>query len=213
MSATGSGQATACRKSIKRDLGAAPLIPCIPKWLARRADVPSAAGTVHMFRAADEDVRTPPKTPGCTTPHHVRIFDSPEAGCTACWSADILVRSVPGLKTEADKNVRAPKNRRWAHPSLLFQQSCMECRVPIPTIKKAPARFGRQSARASSSSCQEPPPRSWFSLLRHRPKSAHPQVRRRPDDRQYEVDEPARRRPRTRPLEQSPANPGREAGR
>jgi hypothetical protein len=44
----------------------------------------------------------------------VRIFDFSEAGFASAWSADILVRSVPGLNTEADKNVRAPKNRRCA---------------------------------------------------------------------------------------------------
>jgi hypothetical protein len=46
----------------------------------------------------------------------MRIFSFSEAGFASAWSADILVRSVPGLNTEADKNVRAPKNRRCAHP-------------------------------------------------------------------------------------------------
>jgi hypothetical protein len=44
----------------------------------------------------------------------VRIFDFSEAGFASAWSADIRFRSVPGLNTQADKNVRAPKNRRCA---------------------------------------------------------------------------------------------------
>jgi hypothetical protein len=44
----------------------------------------------------------------------VRTFDSSEAGFASGWSADILVRSVPELNTEANKNVRAPKHRRCA---------------------------------------------------------------------------------------------------
>jgi hypothetical protein len=35
----------------------------------------------------------------------VRILGSSEAGFASGWSADILVRSVPGLDTEAGKNV------------------------------------------------------------------------------------------------------------
>jgi hypothetical protein len=42
--------------------------PCIPKLLARSADVPSAAGTVHMFCVADEDIRAPPTSSGGTAP-------------------------------------------------------------------------------------------------------------------------------------------------
>jgi hypothetical protein len=38
----------------------------------------------------------------------VRRVDFSEAGVASGWSADILVRSMPGLNTEADKNVRAP---------------------------------------------------------------------------------------------------------
>jgi hypothetical protein len=44
----------------------------------------------------------------------LRIFGFSEGGCASAWSADIPVRSVPGLNTEADKNVRAPKKRRCA---------------------------------------------------------------------------------------------------
>jgi hypothetical protein len=46
----------------------------------------------------------------------VPIFDFSEAGFASGWSADIPVRSVPGLNTEADKNVRAAKNQRCAPP-------------------------------------------------------------------------------------------------
>jgi hypothetical protein len=35
----------------------------------------------------------------------VRIFDSSEAGFASGWSADILVRSVPGLDTEAETQI------------------------------------------------------------------------------------------------------------
>jgi hypothetical protein len=48
----------------------------------------------------------------------VRNFNSAEAGVASAWSADILVRSVPGLNTEADKNVRAP-NIQNAHVRLI----------------------------------------------------------------------------------------------
>jgi hypothetical protein len=47
-------------------------------------------------------------------PRCVRILDFSEAGFASGWSADILVRSVPGLDTEADKKVRASRNRRCA---------------------------------------------------------------------------------------------------
>jgi hypothetical protein len=50
----------------------------------------------------------------------VRIFGFSEAGVAFAWSADILVRSVPGLKTEADKDVRAPRNRRCAPAGFLL---------------------------------------------------------------------------------------------
>jgi hypothetical protein len=43
-----------------------------------------------------------------------RIFGFAEAGFVSGWSADILVRSVLGLNTDADNAVRAPGNRRCA---------------------------------------------------------------------------------------------------
>jgi hypothetical protein len=49
-----------------------------------------------------------------------RLSDSAEAGFTMGRSMQILVRSVPGLNTEADKHVRAPKRTRCAR-SLVFR--------------------------------------------------------------------------------------------
>jgi hypothetical protein len=45
-----------------------------PEIAAQTADAPPTAGTVHMLRAADESVRTPPTTSGCTDeqPEHPR---------------------------------------------------------------------------------------------------------------------------------------------
>jgi rhodanese-related sulfurtransferase len=79
----------------------------------------------------------------------VRIFDFSEAGFASGWSADILVRSVPGLNTEADRNVRAPNNRRCAHWAGPSRAGLAEPRQEgkIAASGAAPVMAGRTAER------------------------------------------------------------------
>jgi hypothetical protein len=73
----------------------------IPKLLARSADVPSAAWTVHMFRVADSRVRAPPTTSGCTG----AAWTHPAFGARTFLSASAfrpLEECPKGLRGNAD---------------------------------------------------------------------------------------------------------------
>jgi hypothetical protein len=76
-------------------------------------------------------------------------FDLSEAGLASDWSADIPVRSVPGLNNEADENVRAPKHRRSAHG---IERSDRVFRLPDPTRdvpRQRPTAHRRQTPARS----------------------------------------------------------------